>query len=300
MRMAFLGSKSFGLSMLKTIYQSTDECRVICPLDTDDARSCLNDFNCFARRHDLDILVAASQSSADEMLREYRPDVVLVCGWYWLIGREILNLPPLGVFGIHNSLLPRYRGGSPLVWAIINGEPTVGTTVFQFCDGVDNGPILEQVEVPLADTDSIGDALRLIETSLLDTFPDKWLSFLRGEIDLVEQNDNQATYCGQRIPDDGHIDWTQPAQAVHNFVRAQSSPYPGAFCYLEERKITIWKTAVDSRTFHGVSGQILSRSSSHVVISCGDQTALKIFAITVDGIPNDVKSVFRSVKLRLS
>ena len=301
MKIAFLGSKAFGLAVLKSLYGSSEnECwRIIHPPDADDGRSILEDFTNFTRQHDLDLLTPSSQVDADEMIRAYRPDVVLVCGWYWLIGPQILQLPHFGIFGIHNSLLPRYRGGSPLVWSILNGDKVVGTTVFQLTTGMDDGPIIEQVEVPLEQDDDIGDALKKIELGLLDTFPSKWSALLRGEAAISPQDETRATYCGQRIPDDGHIDWRESAQSIHNFVRSQARPYPGAFCHSSGHKITIWKAAIDSRVYYGAPGQILSRMPDHAVIACGQTTALKIFEVSVDDNPRPIRSALPSVKLRL-
>jgi methionyl-tRNA formyltransferase len=302
MKVAFLGSKAFGFAILKSLYAASerDSWRIIHPLDEGDARSTSEDFADFAQQHNLDFLIASSQVAADEMIRAYRPDVVLVCCWYWLIGPRILQIPNLGVFGIHNSLLPKYRGGSPLVWSILNGDTTVGATVFQFTAGMDDGPILEQVEIPIGQDDGIGDALEKIELRLLETLPAKWSALLRGDVAVRPQDGTGATYCGQRIPEDGHINWREPAPSIHNFVRSQTRPYPGAFCYAAERKISIWKTAVDHRIYDGAPGQILSRMQDHVVISCGQRTALGVFEVSLDGTPRPVRSVLYSVKLRLT
>ena len=301
MRVVFLGSKAFGLSVLKASHGVSRKAdwRIVHPLDRSDARSCLEYFIDFTRKNDLDLNIACSQSAANEIIRDYRPDVILVCGWYWLINSSILQIPHLGVLGIHNSLLPQYRGGSPLVWSIMNGDMNIGATVFKITEHTDAGPVLAQVKIHLGADETIADALRKIESQLLGIFPEKWSLFLRGEAHLIPQDANSATFCGQRIPDDGRINWREPAWSIHNFVRAQTKPYPGAFSYLDGKKITIWKTIVDSRAYHGVPGQLLSRAHDHAIISCGQLTALKILEVTVDNIPKSARDIFRSVKVRL-
>jgi len=302
MKLAFLGSKALGLAVLTAVHSASNEhnWRIIHPLDDDDERSCWGDFAKFARKHNLEILNASSQAVADKMIQDYKPDAILVCGWYWLISPPILQVPPLGVFGIHNSLLPKYRGGSPLVWSIINGDNVVGATVFRFTEGMDDGPILYQVKVPLCIDDNISVALSGINNKLSETFPTQWSSYLRGEAVMTPQDESLATYCGQRVPEDGQIDWLKPAKSIHDFIRAQTRPYPGAYCYVNEQKVTIWTTEIDHRTYQGVPGQVLLRASDYVVIACGQRTAVKILDVSIDNAPYRVREVFRSVKLRLS
>jgi len=302
MKLAFLGSKALGLAVLTAVHSVSNEhsWRIVHPLDDDDGRSCREDFAKFAQEHNLEILTASSQAAADKMIQDYRPDAILVCGWYWLISLPILQMPPLGVFGIHNSLLPKYRGGSPLVWSIINGDNVVGATVFRFTEGMDDGPILYQVKVPLGIDDNISVALSRINDKLSKTFPTQWSSYLRGEADMTPQDESIATYCGQRAPEDGQIDWRKPAKSIHDFVRAQTKPYPGAYCYANKQKVTIWTTEIDHRIYQGVPGQVLLRAANYVVIACGQRTAVRILEISIDNGPHHVREVFRSVKLRLS
>lgn len=256
MKVAFLGSKSFGLSILKAVKADL----VIHPDDQTDPRSCLKDFLAYT-----DVHVARNQADADVLLDLHRPDIVLVCGWYWLI--KNLSIPH---YGIHNSLLPKYRGGAPLVWSIINGEPFVGSTVFQLTPGMDAGPVLHQVRTPLSDTDGVADVLARIESALVTELPAKWRALLKGAAELTPQDESQATYCGQRIPDDGLIDWNRTAIQVHDFIRAQSAPYPGAFTYCGHDRINIDRASVDPRQWSGTPGQVLERNTAFTVIACGD------------------------------
>lgn len=108
------------------------------------------------------------------MLNDIGPDVGFVCGWYWLIDRETLDLVPNGLWGVHNSLLPKYRGGAPLVWSILNGDSHVGSSVFKISEGMDDGEILHQVKVKVLPDDNVGSLLEKIEQELIENLPKKW------------------------------------------------------------------------------------------------------------------------------
>src|SRR3546814_7145236 len=99
--------------------------------------------------------IARKRTEVNAMSTDLAPAALFACGWYWLLSGEHLDKVPLGCFGVHNSLLPKYRGWAPLVWSIINGDREVGVSVFKFSTGVDDGDLLLQVPVPL---DEIGRA----------------------------------------------------------------------------------------------------------------------------------------------
>lgn len=140
---------------------------------------------------------------------------------------------------IHGSLLPKYRGRTPHVWAIINGERKTGVTCHVMEPGVDTGGIYHQREVAISDEDTGYTLLRKFEQH----YPECLLATLK-KIDSgfvpVPQDHAIATYFGRRIPEMGYIDLTKDACSVMNFIRAQASPYPGAYYYLSDgQRITV-------------------------------------------------------------
>ena len=299
MKIAFLGSKDLGLALLKALYTPADDWLVVHPDDHSDARSRLAAFEGFARDHGLQWRLARGRSEADSSLTDFAPDIAFVCGWYWLLRAEILEKVELGFWGAHNSLLPKYRGSSPLVWSLIRGEPVVGSTVFRFTPGMDDGPVLHQVKVEVTEQDSIGTVLARIEQGLLDELPAKWRDLLDGRAALQSQDEDEATYCSARLPGDGLIDWNKPAEEVRNFIRAQSEPYPGAFTFAEGRRVTVWDARPDPRTYYGIPGQVLVRSPEHVIVSCGEDSAVRLTRVSVDGRDSAPRTAFGSVGLRL-
>jgi len=243
-------------------------------------------------------VVCPSASAAHARINEIRPDIGFVCGWYWLLDASTLGLVRSGLWGIHNSLLPKYRGGAPLVWAIMNGDRVVGSTVFRISSGMDDGPVLHQVRVSLRQEQTVADALTLIEQKLLEELPAKWKQLLRGTPSVRAQREKNATYCGQRTEEDGAIDWHASASKIHNFIRAQTPPYPGAFSYWQKERITILRSKVFAGTYFGTPGQILRRTHEALIVACGENTAIEILLVSMQGQKRIASEIITSVRER--
>lgn len=175
-----------------------------------------------------------------ETLRSWRPDFGLVIGWYYMVPQAIRSIFPKGVAGIHASLLPKYRGGAPLVWAIINGEKTTGVSLFYFDQGVDTGDVIAQKKIEISDTDDIRTVYEKATLAAVDVLRESLPLIREGQAPRIPQDHANATIFPQRKPEDGLIDWTRTPDEIRNFIRAQTRPYPGAFTVLEGKKVTIW------------------------------------------------------------
>ena len=169
---------------------------------------------------------------AIKFIDAYEIDIILSINYLFLIEHSLFSKAKLAV-NIHGSLLPKYRGRTPHVWAIINNEHKTGVTAHLIDDGCDTGDIIKQKEVIINDTDTGADILEKFN-KLYVPFVDEILSdFERGRIKLLPQNNENATFFGKRTPDDGKINWGWQKERIRNWVRAQAYPYPGAFTYFE-------------------------------------------------------------------
>lgn len=187
-----------------------------------------------------------------EALRQMRPDLIVVIDWYYMVPRALRRLAPLGTVGMHASLLPRYRGGAPLVWAMINGEQETGISFFYFEDGVDEGDIIAQARFDIAFEDTIADLVRKSSSAALGLLREYVPLLAGGKAPRHPQEHGRATLMPQRTPEDGLIDWQAlSALQAYNWVRAQTRPYPGAFTYLDGRKVTLWKASPSPDTGPG-------------------------------------------------
>jgi methionyl-tRNA formyltransferase len=173
-------------------------------------------------------------------LEKIEPDLIVVIGWYYMIPARLRDMAKLGCVGIHGSLLPKYRGGAPLVWAMINGEQETGLTLFYMDDGVDTGDVIAQERFSIEPEDNIRNLLTKLENASLKVVEEYIPLLLKEKAPRIGQNHDEATIFSQRKPEDGEIDWNWDSQRIQNFIKAQTKPYPGAFTYINGKKITIW------------------------------------------------------------
>jgi methionyl-tRNA formyltransferase len=205
---------------------------------------------------------------AVEQIRDLDPEIIFSFYYRDIIPGAILELPRLGAFNMHGSLLPKYRGRACLNWAIIHGETETGPTLHWMTERPDEGDIVDQEKVPIETEDTAmtvmmkiaGAAERVLERNLplLES----------GKAPHTPQDHSQATCFGGRKPKDGKINWGASAKEICNLVRAVTHPYPGAFTFIEGEKMMIWKAAPLSDDRGAAPGTVLSRDP--LVIAAGE------------------------------
>lgn len=182
----------------------------------------------------------------------YQPqkvDVLVSVNYLFLIDKELIRHPENISFNVHGSLLPKYRGRTPHVWAIINNEKKTGVTAHIIDEGCDTGDILDQIDIPIENDDTGADILIKYEKAYLPLIQNVLEKIQLGKIERKKQDDTKATYFGKRTPEDGKINWDWQKERIYNWVRAQADPYPGAFTYLDGHKIIIDKIVFDEWGF---------------------------------------------------
>lgn len=301
-RILFLGSKEAGLLALRCLLKRLPKgCveAVLCPDDRSDLRTEYKNFESLARQYDLTMHLAQSGKETVELIRRYQPQTVLVHGWYRMI--PVAEFPDIDFLGFHYSLLPQYRGNAPMVWQIINGERRLGVSFFALTEGMDDGELVDQRHFELAAhediADAIGKANQLVD-AMLDDFLPHWLA---GKVARRPQEKGPISYCGMRTPEDGHIDWRAAPETVHNFIRAQARPYPGAFSRLPDgRVVRFWKAEIEPRRFYGVPGAVVDVVPGAIVVACGTGALRVLHAELEGGTPEASAAVTRSLKVRFS
>lgn len=205
------------------------------------------DFDTLGKRYSIPVIeVTKKMSDYKEEIRKFNPDFLLAVGWYYMIPKSIRNQSSLGCAGIHASLLPKYRGGAPLVWAVINGESRTGVSFFHFEDGIDNGDIIAQQSFSIEENYTIRDLLKKTRNASLDIIEEYIPKIANGTAPRMKQDESKATYVPQRKPEDGLIDWYWDSKRIKDFIRAQTKPYPGAFTLVEGKKVTIWDADIEN------------------------------------------------------
>lgn len=200
-------------------------------------------------------------------LKNIEIDVVASINYLFLIEKDIIEYPKILSFNIHGSLLPKYRGRTPHVWAIINGESKAGITAHLIDEGCDTGNIIEQIEIPISDEDTGG---MVLEKYVENYYPLLKSVLRRIECDTLElkkQDEQEATYFGKRTPDDGEINWDWEDEKIRNWVRAQAFPYPGAFTYCNGQKVIIDKVVKlkESHNIEDTNGLVVAYHHKIVV-----------------------------------
>jgi methionyl-tRNA formyltransferase len=194
---------------------------------------------------DMDLLLPASPRTLAALLAVYRPDVLLVFGFNWRLPADVLLVPKLGVLNVHPSALPRYRGPSPVLWAIRNGDPHLGITVHRMTERIDAGPVLAQVDdLPLPDTVTSQDVWELIKAALPELINQALNRAVRGEPG-GPQDEDRATYAGFPPPDWYTVTWQGSRHSLHNQIRLLR--------YLRRSERAVLELGGDTLRVHGTS-----------------------------------------------
>ena len=161
---------------------------------------------------------------------ELDPDLVVVVGWSQLVRGELIATAREGVFGMHPTLLPRHRGRAPIPWAILGGLAKTGVTLFEIVDPTaDSGPIVGQVEVPIAPDETATTLFDKLARAHVEVVRRCVPELLERRAPRIPQDDRRGSWWPKRTPADGIIDWETRAPYLYDWVRAQTRPYPGAF-----------------------------------------------------------------------
>lgn len=277
-KILFLISKEIGLSLLKSFLRE-DLGEVLVTVitldDSNDSRSNLNEIIKYCESKKLDLEVVINNSEFTKILKDKDFTSIFVCGWYWMLSNSIITKVKGRVFGIHHSILPKYRGFSPLVWSMIAGDETVGSTLFKINNELDAGEIYYQWKIRTKGR-VIKEILNDLDSLITANFGEVLIEVLNGNNQGEKQDDDKAIYCARRTSDSGHINWKDSAKNVLNFINAQSDPYPGAFFYKNDKKYII--DSAEMFNFHvmGIPGQVVMYTEIGVVVCCGDYKGILI------------------------
>jgi len=206
--------------------------------------------------------------AAIEQVKNWQPDLIVVVSYGQIIPEEIIHYPHYGCINVHASLLPRYRGAAPIQRSLMNGEKFSGVTTMFMDKGLDTGDIILQLPVPIEDAYDHG--------KLKEILADKGGNLLIETIEKVSngiaprliQDNEQANYAQRIMAEDEIIDWVKPASDIHNQIRALS-PSPGAWFWMEEHKIKVFKSRVIDTTERGVMAQIVEANDEGFRVQCG-------------------------------
>jgi len=237
-----------------------------------------------AERVNLPVYQPTTKAELTQIVNVVAPDLVVVAAYGMIIPQEALDIPKYGALNIHGSILPKYRGASPISEAILNGEPTTGITIIKMSAGMDEGDIVyRSAEYTLhADetTETLTNELASIGAeTIVAAIPD-WVS---GEIKATPQDEKAATYCRKIAKEDGHIDWTHEAVQIERMVRAYT-PWPTAYTFINEKRIKILRSRHCEEPCDAAISDVgfLNFKENHIYVGTGNGT-LEIIELQPEG-----------------
>jgi methionyl-tRNA formyltransferase len=273
MRVLLIGRESFGKDCLKSLLGQGENLVGVITVPDKPGQLRPNPTKDFAAKSFIPLLLTSSfkDPKVPDWIKSRQPELIVLAFVTNIIPKAIIDIPKYSAINYHPSLLPKYRGGSAINWAIINGETETGVTIHYIDEGIDTGDMIVQEKILIYPEDTVaslyferlypmgvrmmGEAVRMIR---------------EGKAPRIKQDDSQASY--QPVIQEKHviIDFGRSVQNVHNLIRG-SNPNPGATTYLRGKKIKIWNSRVSSeKTKPSRPGEILQITPQGIVIAAAD------------------------------
>ena len=274
MRVVMLGYQTWGHRTLQALLDSDHEVvLVVSHPKSEHAYEKIWDDSVadLAEAHGIPVLLRNRPDDEELMaaLRAAAPDVIVANNWRTWLPPQIFQLPRYGTLNVHDSLLPAYAGFAPVIWALINGEPEVGVTAHLMNETLDAGDIVLQRTVPVGSADTATDLVHRTMDLIGPIVVDALAAIASGRRDFVAQDPARASFFHKRSIEDSRVDFGWPAEDLERLVRAQSDPYPNAFCYHGSTRLRIVSAAVSTGRYGGTPGRIFIREGDGVVIVAG-------------------------------
>jgi len=240
----------------------------------------------FALKNNL--IVSEPRSLKDEgwinELRSLSLDLIVVVAYGKILPEEVLGIPRFGCVNLHASLLPSYRGASPVNWAIINGDKETGVTAIVMDKGVDTGPILLSEKAGIKEDETAGELSRKLSEVGAALLVKAIELFLEGRIKPAPQDDRNATCAPLLKKEDGKIDWNLGAERIKNLVRGLS-PWPGAYTFLRGKLLKIHSAEAQGDSGDSVDlkpGTVFEAEKDRIRVKCGSGV-LEIKELQIEG-----------------
>lgn len=275
LRVIFMGTPDFAVPCLDSLISAGHQIQaVVTQPDRPKGRGrklCPSPVKQAALNHKLTVLQPGKVKDPAflQEIEKLAPDVIVVVAYGQLLPKTILDLPRLGCINVHASLLPCYRGAAPINWAIINGDTVTGVTTMYMDVGMDTGDMILKQTIEIGPNDTAG--------MLHDKLMNAGAKLLIATLDLIEagtaprirQDHAQATYAPLLTRDIERINWTRPAEEVHNTIRGLC-PWPGAYCLFQGKQLKLCKSRINCTTGeHKNPGSILALTPDGLVVAAG-------------------------------
>jgi methionyl-tRNA formyltransferase len=297
LRIVFFGTPHFASTILHYLVdQGAEVGAVVTRPDKPRGRSSTPAYSPvkeFALSHNLPLYQPnkASEPSFAEFLKTVESDFFIVAAFAEILKENILEIPRFGCLNVHGSILPKYRGAAPVQRAIMAGETETGVTIMKMALEMDTGDILAIRKTEISSEMTAGELMNLLADLGKVALWDVMQKMVQGKITPIKQDPSLASYAKKIKPEDSLIDWSLPAETVHNKIRGVT-PNPGAWCWVEikgEKKRLLVKKTLPYPTAALPAGEIDRTHSFELVVGCG-QGSLKLLEVQLEGkktLPSD-------------
>lgn len=303
MRIAFMGTPDFSVDCLRVLSQSKHEIvGVFCQPDKPVGRKQVltpPDVKVEALKHGYKIYQPTSLENGKglEILRELQPDLVVVVAYGKILPDDCLNFPKYGCINVHASILPKYRGASPIHFAVLNGDKETGVTVQQMDSGIDTGDILNIIKCPIGENDTTERMYEVLAPlgakAMLETID----MIENGTLHPIKQDEALASKVGLLSRDMGVIDWSCSAEQIHNKIRGLYS-WPGASTTLSGKTLKLHSSVLSQEKGNNIPGEVVE-CNGKLIISCGDNSCVELKTVQLEGKKRmDAQSFLNGYKLQ--
>jgi len=212
-------------------------------------------------------------------LRELKPDLIIVVA-FRILPSVIFDIPKYGIFNLHGSLLPKYRGAAPINWAIINGDKETGVTTFFLKEKVDTGNIILQEKLDIGENDTFGEVYDKLSAIGANLVLETVREIETNDVKIMEQKDEHSTPAPKIFKEDCRIDWSKSSTEIHNFVRGLS-PHPTAWTILDGKILKIYQTMKTENESKSPSGTLM-KEGKKLLVNTNDNL-LEIIELQLEG-----------------
>lgn len=286
MKIVFMGTPDFSAVVLEKLNSVYPVCAVVTGLDKPVGRGYQlkpSPLKVKAQQLDIPVLQYAKVSKEGiDMIKEISPDIVVTAAFGQILSEEFLSIPKYGVLNVHASLLPKYRGSSPIQWAIINGDEYTGITIMRTVKAVDAGDILQQEKLSIGCKETAGELFERLATLGGNTIVDAIGKIIDNTANFTPQNDREATHCSMIRKRDGHIDFSKTARQLDCFVRGMS-PWPSAFTTLDGKTLKVFEVEKVECASNGKVGEVLEANVKDGLLVKVSDGAIRLCTIQLEG-----------------
>ena len=272
-KIVFMGTPEFAVPVLNELIKNYNVVLVVSQPDREKDRKgnlLMTPTKKLAIDYNIDVYQPTKIKEEYEKILNYKPDIIITCAYGQILPNEILNYPKYGCINVHGSLLPKYRGGAPIHYAIINGEKETGITIMYMDSKMDSGDIIYQSKIEIGDNDNLDKIYKemsfLGARTLLEILP----QIFEGTNSRIKQDETLVSFGLNITKEEEKIDFNQSSLRIHNKIRGLSS-IPGAYALINDKRMKIYESKLTDIPSKNVPGTIVKIDKNGILVSTNDK-----------------------------